>query len=370
MEQELPSLFELCRCSIAIQLFKINVRWRRLTDVAFSLRDIIEEMRLSLKISLVVREALAQALKEVKRWDGKHSEMFLNDAKKRAMSKNEHLRTFYEHLVWKRYKIEIDDVATARYLIKVECRNWPLMQFQFACLYAEVEMLNDDFRFDKYRRATFKKQLSDHPAYDFWLTLMESRHELFFETERRLPNQKLTQCLIFAIRNGFMQLMEFIWTRIGDRHRESVGLLELRAMLFRARDGQTMRFLCEELCRMNPVGVSRIAWTAFFDTFHRMLHEEKSDVVVQNQFKNKFEFLLRNSCPTLKNRLLKMENYRLICDAFRYNLTETFAMMLEAMSPEEVATAREYVDRIFDRRKTRQGERLRRAMMRRQCTFS
>ncbi|KAK6029803.1 hypothetical protein OSTOST_04076 [Ostertagia ostertagi] len=81
----------------------------------------------------------------------------------------------------------------------------------------------DETRFDKYRRITFKKQLSEHPVYDFWLTLLESNWEIFFDTETRVPNQKLMLCFQFAIRHGYCQLVEYIWSKIGDNTKEYIG---------------------------------------------------------------------------------------------------------------------------------------------------
>ncbi|CAI5447413.1 unnamed protein product [Caenorhabditis angaria] len=369
---EIPDLQHICAVSISRSLFQKHIRWRKLTDLAFEFREILDELapqsRISPAIRKCVKEAIVGVLAEVRRWDSKHSEMFVESKKRRAVAKTEILRTFYSHLVWKRYRPEIDDVATCSHLISTELKNWPLMQFQFACLYAKTELIFDDWKFDKYRRATFKIQLSDHPVYDFWLTLMESRPDVFFDTDRRVANQKLTQCFGFAIRNGYRELMEFIWQRITDRHRESVGLLEWRTQCLRARDAQTMQFLCHNLCRMNPVGTARIAWAAFFDAFHHLAYNEKSDIMVPDQYRRKFEFLLKNSCPILRQRLLKMDNFRLLCDAFRLNLSDIFSLLLNYLPQEDIATAREYVDRIFDRKKSRDAATMRTRMLRRQFT--
>uniref|UniRef100_A0A7I4YLK8 ANK_REP_REGION domain-containing protein n=1 Tax=Haemonchus contortus TaxID=6289 RepID=A0A7I4YLK8_HAECO len=264
--------------------------------------------------------------------------------------------------------IEVDDLLSARHLIATECSNWPQMQFQLACMYAMTDLIEDESRFDKYRRITFKKQLSDHPVYDFWLTLLESNWEIFFDTETRVPNQKLTLCFQFAIRHGYCQLVEYIWEKIGDNTKEYIGLLQWRSMCFRARDRDTMQFLCTRLCRMNPVGVARISWTAFFDTFYNSINNEESDVLVENKFRKRFQFLLENCCPELRKRLLKMENFRIVSDAFRYNHQETFAFLLEHMDGEQLRNAREIVDRIQGRRDTMDGERLRRALLHRQAT--
>nr|CDJ92032.1 Protein T12A7.6 [Haemonchus contortus] len=364
------SLTDLCTRAIALQLFKVNIRWRRITDVAYSLRDFLDQLRLPPRAKKGIRSSLADVLREMKRWDEKHAEMFIDEPKnrRRVMRKSEHLRTFYEHLVWKTSAIEVDDLASARHLIATECSNWPQMQFQLACMYAMTDLIEDESRFDKYRRITFKKQLSDHPVYDFWLTLLESNWEIFFDTETRVPNQKLTLCFQFAIRHGYCQLVEYIWEKIGDNTKEYIGLLQWRSMCFRARDRDTMQFLCTRLCRMNPVGVARISWTAFFDTFYNSINNEESDVLVENKFRKRFQFLLENCCPELRKRLLKMENFRIVSDAFRYNQQETFAFLLEHMDGEQLRNAREIVDRIQGRRDTMDGERLRRALLHRQAT--
>lgn len=120
----------------------------------------------------------------------------------------------------------------------------------------------------------FRKQVGDHPVYDFWLTMMATinKDREFFGSSRRLPNQKVAQCFLFAIRNGYLQLVEYIWNQITDRDREAIGLIEWRNMCYRARDGDAISFLCHNLCRMNALGTCRIAWAAFFDAFQHLVH--------------------------------------------------------------------------------------------------
>ncbi|KAE9417119.1 hypothetical protein Angca_000690 [Angiostrongylus cantonensis] len=355
-------LSHLCTRCIAIKLFKVNIRWRRINDVAYSLRDFLDQLRIPPRAKKGIRNSLAEVLREVKRWDEKHSEMFLDEpkSKQRVMNKSEHLRTFYEHLVWKHSTIELDDALTAKRLVDGECSNWPQMQFQFACMYAFTSLIEDDFRFDKYRRITLRKQLSDHPVYDFWLTLVD---------KNRVPNQKLMLCFQFAIRHGYCQLVEYIWDKIDSNTREYIGLLQWRALCFRARDRDTMRFLCTRLCHMNPVGVARISWTIFFDTFYNSINNEESDIVVENKFRKRLEFLIENCCSELRRRLLKMENFRVVSDAFRYNQTETFAFLLKHMDGDQLRNAREIVDRIQGREDGNDDERLWKAKLHRQFTI-
>nr|CDJ83525.1 Protein T12A7.6 [Haemonchus contortus] len=76
------SLTDLCTRAIALQLFKVNIRWRRITDVAYSLRDFLDQLRLPPRAKKGIRSSLADVLREMKRW-GKfnllldHSDSFL-----------------------------------------------------------------------------------------------------------------------------------------------------------------------------------------------------------------------------------------------------------------------------------------------------
>ncbi|CAO4374052.1 unnamed protein product [Caenorhabditis nigoni] len=368
-----PSLAEICLSSISTTLFRNKIRWRKLTDLAFEYRYVSKDKNIPKPIQNILCDSMDDVLAEAKRWNAKHLEMFVEPAKsrRRALPKSELLRTFYPELVWKRHSCEIDDVATCLHLIKTECKNWPLMQFQFACLYARTELIYDDWKFDNYRLSCFRKQVGDHPVYDFWLTMMATinKDRNFFGSSIRLPNQKVAQCFLFAIRNGYLQLVEYIWGQLTDSHREAIGMIEWRNMCYRTRDGEAISFLCKHLCRMNPVGTCRNAWQPFFDAFQHLVHDEKSDHLERNQYRRKFEFLLKHCCPILRTRLVKFHHFRLICDAFRYNEPEIFSLLLQNMSPDDIASAREHIDRIFDRNKTKTGDRLRRTLMRRQQTI-
>lgn len=368
-----PRLSEICLSSLTTTLFRNKIRWRKLSDLAFEFRYFSDDLKIPRPLQETLRSSMEDVLAEAKRWNAKHLEMFVEPAKsrRRALPKSELLRTFYSELVWKRHSCEIDDVATCSHLIRTECKNWPLMQFQFACLYAKTDLIYDDWKFDNYRLSCFRKQVGDHPVYDFWLTMMATinKDRSFFGSSHRLPNQKVAQCFLFAIRNGFLQLVEYIWNQLTDSHREAIGMIEWRNMCYRTRDGAAISFLCQHLCRMNPIGTCRNAWQPFFDAFQHLVHDEKSDDLARNQYRRKFEFLLKHCCPVLKARIVRFHHFRLLCDAFRYNEQEIFSLLLQNMSPDDIASARESIDRIFDRNKTKSGDRLRRTLMRRQQTI-
>ncbi|CAJ0953313.1 unnamed protein product, partial [Mesorhabditis belari] len=356
---------------VAMLLVEKQLRWRRLTEVALTLKDIIRALKLPLKIRKVLQEAVSMLLREVQRWADKHVEMFPFQAVKKGRTpRSEHVRTFQPWIVWKQNRLEIDDLQTAKSIMENECKSWAQMRWQFACCYAMEDEILDDWKYDRHRRTTFKKTLSNHPVYDFWSTLYETRWEAMFETERRLPNQIMTQCFIFALTNGYFELVKFLWNKIGPGHREYVGLLQWKAFCFRCRDRDTMRFVCGKLCEVNARSIARITWCTFFDAFYKAVNNEETDKVIEQKNRCKVEFLLANCCDVLRRRLLGMENFRVISDAFRYNLEDLFTLFLEHLDKEDLRAAREVVDRIQDRTKSCHGGGMQRMILRKQMTFS
>jgi hypothetical protein len=120
---------------------------------------------------------------------------------------------------------QINDLATAKEIMRTCCADWPQMKFQFACCYAITEMLEDDVLFDKVRRRTFKKQLDDHCLYDFWLRILNGKDEWrrILRPDRLFPDQCLLQVFRFAIVNGFFELVHFLWDRLTVGQQESIG---------------------------------------------------------------------------------------------------------------------------------------------------
>lgn len=74
---------------------------------------------------------------------------------------------YYDCIVWKANEPRIDDKETAFNIIKCN-GDWALLQFQFACAYAFLELLE---QFDKIQLRVFQKRLCDHPLYDFWFAI-------------------------------------------------------------------------------------------------------------------------------------------------------------------------------------------------------
>ncbi|CAJ0565848.1 unnamed protein product, partial [Mesorhabditis spiculigera] len=357
--------------TVALLLIQKQIRWRKLMEVARTLREIIPKLKLPIKIRRPLQELVSLLLREIQRWADKHVEMFPKVPVKIGRTpRSEHVRMFQPWIVWKPGKYEIDDYLTAKNIMQNECKNWPQVRWQFACCYAMEEEIFDDWKYDRHRRSTFKKTLSDHPVYEFWSALYEARWESMFETERRLPNQKMTQCFIFAITNGYCELVKFLWHKIGLNHGEYVGLLQWKASCFRCRDRDTMKFLCTKLCELNPKAVARITWCTFFDAFYKAVNNEETDKVIEQKNRCKVQFLLTNCCDVLRKRLLGMENFRVICDAFRYNLGDLFTLFLEHLDKDDLRAAREVVDRIHDRTRTSHGSSMKQMILRKQQTIN
>ncbi|VDK45980.1 unnamed protein product [Anisakis simplex] len=328
---DVPDLKYFCTRFIAISLFQANIRWRRLPDVVRSLKSWLAEVELAPLMKKQIHAGIGETVREVQRWGEKHVDLFeeekprlIGDSRIIRVQRCEHLRMFYGSITWKENKYEIDDSATAKKIITKDCADWPQMQFQFACAYAMLELLTDQAVFDRIRRRAFSKRLSNHCLYDFWLTILSDSiaWEKMFSSDAVAPKQKLSLVFQFAIVNGYFELMNFIWERVSEPQREYIGM----------------------------------------NAENKGSEKHEDDV-------RKLEFLLDNCCPRLRNAMLSMENFKAITDAFAYNQVETFAILLEHLDSEQLRSAREFVDRIYDRKQNEQVRGFRQMIMRRQNTI-
>ncbi|KHN82243.1 hypothetical protein Tcan_08985 [Toxocara canis] len=376
---DVPQLKYFCTRFIAISLFQANIRWRRLPDVVRSLKGWLAEIELPPIMRKQIHSGIGETICEVQRWGEKHVVLFeeekpklISDSRILRVQRCEHLRMFYGCITWKPNKYEIDDLATAEKIISRECADWPQMQFQFACAYAMLDCLTNESLFDRIRRRAFAKKLSGHCLYDFWLTILSDSiaWEKMFSSDALAPKQKLSLVFQFAIANGYFELMNFIWERVSEPQREYIGLLQWRRICFKAKHREVMRFLCNRLCVINPNALARITWNSFYDALHRSFQDaDESGSEMHDDNVRKLEFLLENCCPRLRSAMLSMENFKAITDAFAYNQSETFALLLEYLDAEQLRSAREFVDRIYDRKRSEQVRGFRQMVMRRQNTI-
>uniref|UniRef100_A0A9J2PF06 Uncharacterized protein n=1 Tax=Ascaris lumbricoides TaxID=6252 RepID=A0A9J2PF06_ASCLU len=375
---DVPELKFFCTRFVAISLFQANIRWRRLPDVTRSLKGWLAEAELPAVMKKQIHSGIGETIREVQRWGEKHVDLFeeeklglINDSRILRVQRSEHLRMFYGSITWKANKYEIDDFVTAEKIISTECADWPQMQFQFACAYAMLDRLIDQSLFDRIRRRAFAKKLSGHCLYDFWLTILTDSiaWEKMFSSDAVAPKQKLSLVFQFAIVNGYFELMNFIWERVSEPQREYIGMLQWRRVCFKAKHRDVMRFLCKRLCIINPNGLARITWNTFYDALHRSFQDGEGNQSEKEDNVRKLEFLMENCCPRLRRAMLSMDNFRAITDTFAYNQAETFALLLEYLDAEQLRSAREFVDRIYDRKRSDEARGFRQIVIRRQNTI-
>jgi len=363
--------------AIALALFRANVRWRLLSEVTRSLKEWLAGVDLPMKVKKLIYAGLRETFREVQRWGEKHMHMFPDDAARYTKNniprvhRGEHLRMFYDCIVWRPNRYHIDDYATARKIALEECHNWPVMQFQFASVYAMTDLLENDARFDKIRLRTFRKQIADHCVYDFWIKVLEDKVQWgkLFRLDGLSPNQLISLVFQFSIVNGYFELLTFLWDKITVQQQEYIGFLNWKKVCFNAEHCEVIRFLCTRLCKINSVGLARITWTSFYDKVYHTLEDDAGNNVLKSESIRKLKCLLDNWCSSLRSAMLSKENFRAFTDSFVNNQPETFAMFLEYLDKNQLTAAREFVDRVYDRKQTSEGKSLRQMVIRRQQTI-
>ncbi|KAM3725176.1 Diphosphomevalonate decarboxylase [Dirofilaria immitis] len=369
---EVPTLKFISTRSIALILFQTNIHWRKLDEVIQIIQRWLYKANLPMLIKKQLQTGLRSIYREAERWHEKHAKLFGDDGKseknRKLRQRVHHLRLFYGSIIWKYNKYEIDDRKTALAIIVNDCADWPQMQFQLACAYAIHHLLNER-NFDRIRLRAFAKNLSGHCLYDFWFALLDNKcneWERMFSSDNLAPKQILSLAFQFAIINGYFELVTFIWNNITDPQREFIGLLQWRKVCFKAKDREVLRFLCEQLCIINASGLARITWNTFYQTLQNSLQED--NIGYREDAMHKLAFLLENTCPRLRNAMLSMENFKAITDAFIYNQIELFTLFLDYLEPEQLQLTREYIDRIYDRKKCDASRKQLRILLRRQQT--
>ncbi|VDN60674.1 unnamed protein product [Dracunculus medinensis] len=358
-------------------LFQSNLRWRRLDDVAESLRYWLRNISLPNLMKEQLHYGIGEVFREIQRWGEKHSSLFddekpefLKTSKLLKPNRREHLRLFYDCIIWKNLEFEIDDYETANNIILSKCNDWPQMQFQFACAYAILDMLKNVEMFDSIRLKAFSRKLSNHCLYDFWITILRdsAEWEKMFASDAIVPKQKLSLAFQFAITNGYFELLYFIWKRVTETQKEYIGILQWRQVCFLAKHRDVMKFLCNNLCKINVSSLAGTTWNIFYSSLHQSIENSVNERKKIDNIR-KMKFLLENCCPLLRSALLSMENFKAITDAFAHNQSEIFALFLEYLNPEQLSTAREYIDRIYDRNGTQERHEFRQWLIRRQNTI-
>uniref|UniRef100_A0A7E4V5Q1 Innexin n=1 Tax=Panagrellus redivivus TaxID=6233 RepID=A0A7E4V5Q1_PANRE len=379
--KEVPSLVDLANRAAVLRIFNVNVRWRMLRDIVFDLKMQMASWKLPNIAKQRICDGLTEAFRELTRWTEKHVQMFpetsTSTAVRRRMAgivsvhRGEHLRLFYDYLVWQPFGYLIDDLATAKAIAIIGCYNWPLMKFQFACCYAMTDLLYNDFIFDKVRRYCFRKQLDDHAVYDFWLTVLDNAKEWkrMFREDRIIMDQRVVLVFQFAIVHGYIELVKHIWTKLTQAQEEAIGFLWWKKICFSARHRETVHFLCQRLCAINLNGMARLTWDSFYHKVYLTLQGDEIGSSQEKENLRQLACLLENFCPQLRMAMLRRENYKVITDTFLYNRTEAFTLLLEYLDRSQLSVAREQVDRFYDKRRTQRFTNLRNMVIHRQLTI-
>lgn len=91
---------------------------------------------------------------------------------------------------------------------------------QIKIKFNKIQLLNELLeRFD------FRRKLSNHCLYDFWITILRdsAEWEKMFASDAIVPKQKLSLAFQFAITNGYFELLYFIWKRVTETQKEYIG---------------------------------------------------------------------------------------------------------------------------------------------------
>jgi hypothetical protein len=119
------------------------------------------------------------------------------------------------------------------------------------------------------------------------------------------------------------------------------------------------------------LGVARLTWDSFYDKVYKAIigEDELSPTEQLDNFR-KLESLLENWCPQLRAAMLSRENYRVVTDTFFYNRQEAFSLFLDYLDGPQLGKAREQVDRIYDKNRSRSNvKEMRKMFIHRQMTI-
>ncbi|CAD5228795.1 unnamed protein product [Bursaphelenchus xylophilus] len=377
--EQVPQLNYLALRFIGLHLFNANARWRQTRDIRRDVFDALKKLKITLANKKAILASFDRILKEVERWDSKHSKLFVEDnvkikptkiAKSNA-KRSDHLRMYHGSLIWKNNLYCIDDNKTAQTLIYKDLLNWPQLRFQFACFYAVENLLTNDFVFDKVRRKVFRQRLGEHCVYDLWLRVLDDKKawKKIYQEDRLLVDQVCVQALHYAMKNGFIELTKFLWTKLTGPQKETIGFLAWKSVCIRMNNPELIRFLCSELCALNLRSMTVLTWDNFYIKVREVLENEDITSQLYVDYYNRLELFLNNICSELKSALLCRDGCRVIADAFWYQNEDAFALLTEHIEKDKIKEAREVVDRIYDKKRTKSMKKLRNRVVQRQATI-
>lgn len=277
----------------------------------------------------------AESFGDVHRWWEKHGEIFQD----RKAHRSQHLRLFFDTLVWNPATITVDDLASAKRIIETNS-DWPQLQFQFACAYALEPALRS---FDKIWMRAFKKKLNDHPLYDFWFAYLHNTEINLFDNGPALtPHQLVSLAFQWAVSFGYIELTKFFWHKVTAAQGEYVAMLQWRHLVRTAKHKEVFGFLCEKLCAVNAVNVTRITTPLFLHSIQNAVDKELS-VTAKDSHVHKIKFLLTHGCERLRRGLFEAQNFRALTMCMQRKNTKIARLLQAAVPPQQMMTAVERV---------------------------
>ncbi|KHJ41759.1 hypothetical protein D918_08130 [Trichuris suis] len=293
--------------SIATKCIVITVLPRGFGKANFGpldrLRDDIHSLPVGHRLQQQLWDTTMRAMEEVIAWWHRHSALFLS----RMATRCGHLLLYVGNLRWHSSFVEVDDLSSAEELFALN-ENWPQLRFQLACAYAMHQRMAT---FDYIWLRVFRRRLSGHPLYDFWLTYLDQGDHLF-DQRGIVPKQPVAAVFSWASCNGFLELIRFLWSKMPPAQSEYLTVLTWNRLCRKADNGPLFAFLCDEMCKINDVNVCRITSQCFLHASWRLCDEE-----TKGDAERQVTFLLQYGCPKLRQALFPTDHYRVLLMAVR-----------------------------------------------------
>lgn len=99
-----------------------------------------------------------------------------------------------------------------------------------------------------------------------WLRVLADKKEWkrMFMDDRIFVNQVCVQAIHFAMKNGFLELTEYLWRKLTPPQKEAIGFLAWKSVCIRLNCTEILRFLCDQLCEINLNGMVILTWDSFY----------------------------------------------------------------------------------------------------------
>lgn len=334
---EVPDLKSIALRGAALSLYTAAIANHQIKNASILIKRHVYTCGLPKDIRDAMLGLLTQAFSETNRWWEKHSELMVEE---RKANRSQHLRLCFENLLWNNTSITIDDLNSARSVMKAN-ENWPQLQFQFACAYAFEADLR---KFDKIRLRAFRRKLVDHPLYDFWFVYLTS-DEAVFDPIGISPKQIVSLVFQWALSNGYYELTKYLWNRTTDAQREYMAMLQWRHICVQAKHSVVFHFICMEMCAMNKINIGRISVQIFIQNLQKVLTETVP--TIKDMYMNRLSFMFTNCCDWMRENIFQAQNYRVLYLVMKQKDIRLFRFFQNNISPQMLSAAIERLGTDF-----------------------